>query len=188
MIGWTDERVARLRILWDSGLSASRCAAELGGTSRNAVIGKLHRLRISERAKGEISRPKRSTKAVAPKKARVAPGTKSVARAPTEVVQKIEPVFPVCAKPDFEADLPVSGRVPLFDLKASSCRWPFGDPGAPDFGFCGASRAALVESRPYCAEHEQLAYAPAPERSKKKTASSPVRNALRLNFKAEWAA
>ncbi|HEX9322035.1 MAG TPA: GcrA family cell cycle regulator, partial [Xanthobacteraceae bacterium] len=59
---WTDERVELLKKLWADGLSASRIAAELGGVTRNAVIGKVHRLGLSGRAKtpsSSVSRPRK---------------------------------------------------------------------------------------------------------------------------------
>jgi GcrA cell cycle regulator len=65
-MNWTDERVEKLKKLWADGLSASQIAAQLGGVSRNAVIGKVHRLNLPGRAKsgGQSSvRTKRATAA-----------------------------------------------------------------------------------------------------------------------------
>src|ERR1041385_458667 len=62
-MGWTDERVAQLTKLWADGLSASQIAAELGGITRNAVIGKVHRLGLSGRAKSPSSSSPRPRKA-----------------------------------------------------------------------------------------------------------------------------
>jgi GcrA cell cycle regulator len=62
MISWTDERVELLKKLWSEGLSASQIAGELGGVTRNAVIGKVHRLGLSGRAKApqpQAARPKK---------------------------------------------------------------------------------------------------------------------------------
>src|SRR5581483_8070971 len=62
-MGWTDERVELLKKLWSDGLSASQIAAELGGITRNAVIGKVHRLGLSGRAKSPSSAAPRPRKA-----------------------------------------------------------------------------------------------------------------------------
>ena len=62
-MGWTDERVELLKKLWADGLSASQIAAELGGITRNAVIGKVHRLGLSGRAKSPSSSAPRPRKA-----------------------------------------------------------------------------------------------------------------------------
>src|SRR5690348_1076323 len=59
---WTDERVELLKKLWTDGLSASQIAAELGGITRNAVIGKVHRLGLSGRAKSPTSAAPRPRK------------------------------------------------------------------------------------------------------------------------------
>jgi GcrA cell cycle regulator len=70
-MGWTDERVERLKKLWADGLSASQIAGELGGITRNAVIGKVHRLGLSGRAKSSSSGTARPRKARAPGMMRV---------------------------------------------------------------------------------------------------------------------
>ena len=62
-MSWTDERVELLKKLWSDGLSASQIAAELGGITRNAVIGKVHRLGLSGRAKSASSAAPRPRKA-----------------------------------------------------------------------------------------------------------------------------
>src|SRR5437016_7824766 len=61
-MSWTDERVELLKKLWADGLSASQIAAELGGITRNAVIGKVHRLGLSGRAKSPSSAAPRPRK------------------------------------------------------------------------------------------------------------------------------
>jgi GcrA cell cycle regulator len=57
-MNWTDERVELLRKLWAEGLSASQIAAQLGGVSRNAVIGKVHRLKLSSRGRSTAAAPR----------------------------------------------------------------------------------------------------------------------------------
>src|SRR5207342_1846126 len=70
-MSWTDERVEMLKKLWADGLSASQIAAELGGITRNAVIGKVHRLGLSGRAKSPSSAAPRPRKPRAPHMLRV---------------------------------------------------------------------------------------------------------------------
>src|SRR5499426_1834676 len=74
---WTDERVELLRKLWSDGLSASQIAAQLGGVSRNAVIGKVHRLKLSARGRATAA-PARQKKTVQP-----STGARTVTRAAT---------------------------------------------------------------------------------------------------------
>ncbi|MGL4260145.1 MAG: GcrA family cell cycle regulator, partial [Afipia sp.] len=62
VISWTDDRVEQLKKLWEAGLSASQIAAELGNITRNAVIGKVHRLGLSGRAKSPSSAAPRQRK------------------------------------------------------------------------------------------------------------------------------
>ncbi len=130
-MSWTDERVALLKRLWCEGKTAAEIAKELGNVSRNAVIGKAHRLKLSNRV-SPIQQNKKP----------VAPVTRPQA-APTEVrIQKI-------AAQDNRKG------VPLMDLKASECRWPLGDPRDQAFGFCGCRS---IPGLPYCGEHAKLAY------------------------------
>ncbi|MFD2227168.1 GcrA family cell cycle regulator, partial [Microvirga arabica] len=140
---WTDERVELLKKLWTDGLSASQIAAELGNVTRNAVIGKVHRLGLSGRAKD--AKPAASAAAARPRKATRAPS----APAPLPPQPHINNVVvapialqPVTQEPSVyvEDDLavPVSERVTIMDLRESMCRWPMGDPTKPEFRFCGA--------------------------------------------------
>lgn len=164
MTGWTEEKIEQLRALWSRGFTASQCAAAIGdGLSRNAVIGKIHRLGIAERGKGEIDRPKKSEKV-----ARQAP-TPRPKRAP------IVRALPSRPAPEPVA-IPITGRVQLVDLKMSQCRWPLGHPGDDNFGFCGQPRAAWAENRMYCAAHELLAYPPKKPRTPKQAAEDRARH------------
>ena len=154
--GWTDERVEILGRLWAEGLSASRIAAHLGGgVTRNAVIGKVHRLGLAGRVK--------AGQQAASKPARPRP------QPPGAVIEFFRPEAPSAAEANgatavasgSEIAIPTSKRVSILDLRESSCRWPIGDPTTVDFGFCGG-RAAT--GHPYCVAHCQIAYQPAAER------------------------
>jgi GcrA cell cycle regulator len=161
LMSWNDERVELLRKLWNEGLSASQVAAELGGgISRNAVIGKIHRLGLAERAKAPSAPRPRATK---PARSQ----TSTRAHAPGvmgNVALAFAPRAHVAPAPRPEEDvvIPISERVTLLELRESMCRWPMGDPTTPEFRFCGAK--SPVGSGPYCSYHAQVAYQPAQDR------------------------
>lgn len=168
-MSWTDERVELLTTLWNDGFSASQIAGKLGGVSRNAVIGKVHRLGLSGR--GAPSRPNptgRAPKPAAePKKILAAPPPQTqpapvaaVAPPPARsepVKPKIAAVEGVKAPPTHIPDDPKRdvARTRLLDLQGGECKWPCGDPQSDEFGFCGAPR---VQGLPYCAAHAARAF------------------------------
>jgi len=167
-MSWTEERVELLRKLWNEGLSASQVAAELGpGITRNAVIGKIHRLGLAERAKTataprprapkQATRPAVSSTSSRPQGGPVVMGNVALAYTPAPRAL----VAPV-ARPEEEVVVPISERVTLMELRESMCRWPMGDPTSPEFRFCGAS--SPIGSGPYCCHHARVAYQPAQER------------------------
>ena len=184
---WTDERVEQLRKLWSDGLSASQIATEIGGVSRNAVIGKVHRLGLSGRTKTPIpattARPARKAPAPAPQAtapiSRPAPSAPASAPAPAPrpiaasfssaslaAAPAIEkPIAEIAAKPMPAAHgdvvVPLSERVTIMDLREFMCRWPMGDPTSPSFRFCGARS---VTGMPYCTHHASIAYQPVMDR------------------------
>ncbi len=134
-MSWTDERVALLRKLWGEGKTAAEIAGALGGVTRNAVIGKAHRLKLSNR----VSPIQQNTKS-AP---RPAPEEKQPPRIakPAEVIARKTP-------------FKIKG-VKMTELKEKMCRWPSGDPKEADFVFCGHDH---LPGLPYCAEHAKQAY------------------------------
>lgn len=160
-MSWNDERVELLRKLWNEGLSASQVAAELGGgISRNAVIGKIHRLGLAERAKAPSAPRPRVAKAARSQ----APARISSPSVIGNVALALTPRAHVAPapRPDEDVVIPISERVTLMELRESMCRWPMGDPTTPEFRFCGAKSPA--GSGPYCSYHAQVAYQPAQER------------------------
>jgi GcrA cell cycle regulator len=150
-MGWTEDRVETLRKLWLDGFSASQIAKQLGGgLTRNAVIGKVHRLGLSGRA--APSQPQRPAfKATRP--ARPAP-------APTPVVRRAEPVSQPEPKRVYVAE--EAGSATVLTLGAHMCKWPIGDPSSDGFSFCG--RVSSGEG-PYCAHHAQVAYQAQPRKA-----------------------
>ena len=156
---WSDDRVEQLKKLWEAGLSASQIAAELGNVTRNAVIGKVHRLGLSGRAKSPTSAAPR------PRKARpAAQQMMRVARPVTRGNTALAQAFEVEVEPDpitFDNVVPMSQRLSLLELNEATCHWPVGDPSSPDFFFCGGK---ALSGLPYCAQHSRLAYQPASDR------------------------
>jgi GcrA cell cycle regulator len=161
---WTDERVELLKKLWADGLSASRIAAELGGVSRNSVIGKVHRLGLSGRAKSaSTSVPRQRKPRTHQHMMRIArPGVRgNTALAPLHVFEtELEPEPEV-----IENIVPMGQRCTILELTDSTCRWPIGDPSAADFFFCGGK---TIEGLPYCGYHSRVAYQPVSERRRDK--------------------
>ena len=157
-MSWTDERVALLTKLWADGLSASQIAAELGGVTRNAVIGKVHRLGLSGRAKSPSSSSPRPRKARSSGMLRV---SRSSMRGNTALAYDYE----VEVEPEPELiKIPVEQRKTLLQLTEKTCHWPIGDPGSGDFFFCGGE----ANDSPYCTFHSRVAYQPMTDRRRDK--------------------
>jgi len=158
-MSWTDERVELLKKLWADGLSASQIANELGNVTRNAVIGKVHRLGLSGRAKSPSSAAPRQRKPRAhAHMLRVRPamrGNTALATLPGYELD-VEP------EPELiENIIPIGQRCSLLELTDDKCRWPIGDPGSADFFFCGGKPS---EGLPYCGYHSRVAYQPVADR------------------------
>ena len=170
-MNWTDERVELLKKLWAEGLSASQIAAQLGGVSRNAVIGKVHRLKLSGRGRATAA-PTRQKKAapqgVTAGKSASRPAsaarhvTSSIGATALQVQFEAEPALRTYTRPETEnVVVPISRHLHLVELTERTCKWPNGDPLSEDFHFCGNDAA---ESGPYCKYHARLAFQPASER------------------------
>jgi GcrA cell cycle regulator len=153
-MAWTDERVDLLKKLWAEGLSASQIAGRLGGVTRNAVIGKVHRLGLSGRATSSRSsgpRPRRNHVPRAPRAPSLLFGTRG--NTALKPVYEMEPE----PMPLEELVIPLHERASILTLKEAMCRWPIGDPGEPEFHFCGRKTCAAL---PYCEHHARMAYQP----------------------------
>ena len=159
-MSWTDERVTTLKKLWLDGLSASQIAKQLGGVTRNAVIGKVHRLGLSGRA--APSQPAR-------------PAATAMPSAPRRVIAAEPAALPAVAQqpsvPAFRAEEP--GSATVLTLGAHMCKWPIGDPSADGFTFCGRRSS----DGPYCNEHARVAYQP--QQTKKKSGPTELARSLR---------
>ena len=154
---WSDERVELLKQFWADGLSASQIAKKLGGVTRNAVIGKVHRLGLSGRA--TPARPERGRAPI--RTLRPAPLEVEPAAAPTPRPVPRQ-VYPEPAL--VEALTLQSGeKATIPTLKSGMCKWPIGDPSSDDFHFCGRPGEP---GKPYCEHHMKLAYQPAQKRER----------------------
>ncbi|HRJ68272.1 MAG TPA: GcrA family cell cycle regulator [Beijerinckiaceae bacterium] len=159
-MSWTDERIERLKKLWSEGLSASQIAAELGGVTRNAVIGKVHRLHLSGRVKTSSTTAQRSRKTVR-SQVRATPRVTTIARGNLAVVQLLDTEAVVAYRPAEEVVVPISRRISIMELREGTCRWPMGDPLQPDFVFCGGD---CEVGKPYCMAHARVAFQPSQDR------------------------
>jgi GcrA cell cycle regulator len=138
---WTAERIALLKDLWAQGATAVVIGARLGGMSRSAVLGKVHRLRLL--ADGSAARPRPPKPALGIATMVAVPARR---RRRTKYKQRSQPV------PVVECQ-----HKTIFELTNKTCRWPHGRPGGCFF-FCGAPEADLERGIPYCAEHMRRAY------------------------------
>jgi GcrA cell cycle regulator len=136
VITWTDDRVEQLKKLWEAGLSASQIAAELGNVTRNAVIGKVHRLGLSGRAKSPSSAAPRQRKArPAQHMVRIA---RPVARGNTALAQ----VFEVEEEADpiaYDNVVPINQRKTLLELTEDTAAGRSAIPATASFSFAAAS-------------------------------------------------
>ncbi|AZV79175.1 GcrA cell cycle regulator [Parasedimentitalea marina] len=193
-MSWTDERVELLKKMWGEGQSASQIAKELGGVTRNAVIGKVHRLGLSNR---------NSTGAAKAAEPKEKPAVAAKPKVPPKVQPKTEPARPIPpAQPksaDSKPNLPArkqiipagqplppqpsaneispealakvnevekkAKRLSLMDLTERTCKWPVGDPATEDFWFCGLS---VQQGKPYCEAHVGVAFQPMSARRDRK--------------------
>ena len=175
-MSWTDERVETLKKMWNEGQSASQIAKELGGVTRNAVIGKVHRLGLSNRNGGAAPASKTATEKAAPKAKKAEapkPAEKpAAAEAPPRPIPARRPIVPagqpLPPQPSAneispEALAKVSEvekkakKLSLMELTERTCKWPVGDPATEDFWFCGL---AVKPGKPYCEAHVGVAFQP----------------------------
>ena len=166
-MGWTEERVELLKKLWADGLSASQIAAQLGGVTRNAVIGKVHRLSLSGRAKQASGAPRpRKVRAASPHR----PTTRHYISGNTALKTHAHPAPRRLPPPVPIEDIvvPISLNVSLMALNDQMCKWPSGDPGAEDFHFCGHK---VWNGLPYCQYHSRVAYQPPDRRRDRRSAA-----------------
>ena len=140
-MSWNDEKVAKLKELWGKGNTASQIAEIIGGLSRNAVIGKAHRLNLSAKIKTRTATSNRNfDNSMEANNIKSNRGRRSKFK--SLIIEK-----------DFEPENPKQ----LEELDENSCKWPMGHPDAKDFYFCGRSS---LKDFSYCKLHLLYAYQP----------------------------
>ena len=137
-MSWTDERIDQLKQMWERGMTASQIAEELGGVSRNAVIGKVHRLGLAGRA--SPSRSERPRMPMTPK---------------VPSVRSHVPAAPIVEEDPLQ--LEDGSHATVLTISDRMCRWPIGDPAGSEFHFCGHNPKS---GSPYCEAHARKAYQP----------------------------
>tara|TARA_B110000305_G_scaffold241651_1_gene316764 strand:+ start:24 stop:515 length:492 start_codon:yes stop_codon:yes gene_type:complete len=139
-MSWNEEKVSKLKELWGKGSTASQIAAIIGGVSRNAVIGKAHRLNLSAKIKPRSNSSREGLNKINPE----------------ESVQKKNrgnKFKSLLIEKDFEPENPKQ----LEELDESSCKWPVGHPNESAFYFCGRSS---LKDFSYCKLHLLYAFQP----------------------------
>ena len=139
-MSWTDEKVEKLRELWKKGHTASQIAEVLGDTTRNAVIGKAHRLNLEARAPSKNSGTPSSR------------DNRQVKRSPAPTSRKAK-FQSILLDKNFEPENPKS----LENLTDETCKWPIGHPNEEKFYFCGRKPEGEF---PYCKLHVLYAFQP----------------------------
>lgn len=132
---WSPERVAELTRLWNAGWSTAEIGRSLG-ISKNAVVGKAHRMRLS-------SRPSPIKRSLRPAGYRPTPSAATM------------PPLPRVGNASAAMTAAPPPPPKVVELSSQTCSWPIGHPGDSDFHFC-VERA--VAGKPYCASHAAMAY------------------------------
>ena len=178
-MSWSEERVEALKAMWAEGKSASQIAKELGNVTRNAVIGKVHRLGLSNRNAPPAQSAEKPASSPKPQPAPQADAPKAATSEPKPAPAETKPALPT-RKPIITAGQPLppqpsqseisaetlaslaeyekkARKLTLMELTERTCKWPIGDPATEEFWFCGLP---TVAGKPYCEMHVGVAFQP----------------------------
>ncbi len=172
-MSWTEDRVVLLKKLLGEGMSASQIAKELGGVTRNAVIGKIHRLGLSNRPDGTVDPTEVSDESTEGSDSlepandttgEVSANGTAVSLRKT-IVPADQPLPPQPSANEVSAEALANVRevelkarkISLLELTERTCKWPIGDPATDEFWFCGL---AAKPGKPYCEAHISVAFQP----------------------------
>lgn len=154
---WNEEAIVRLRVLWTEGHSTAEIGRRLG-VSKNAVVGKAHRLDLPARP-SPIRRDGNGGAPRQPTPRRVAgPTLPPLSSTALPAVEAAPPHRPIAVAPQRAAPSVPAPRIQAVSrpfARTIACCWPIGEPGTPTFRFCDAQ---AIAGKPYCTEHAQLAY------------------------------
>jgi len=166
---WTEERVERLKKFLDDGLTASQIAKELGDVTRNAVIGKIHRLGLANRPDEPDDMSKTPQEGAEASDGGSGEGSNNGSAAPANEgsapADQPPPPPPQLSASEIRAralenirEVEMRARkLDLLELTERTCKWPIGDPATDDFWFCGL---AAKPGKPYCEAHAAVAFQP----------------------------
>jgi len=140
-MSWNEEKVEKLKELWGKGSTASQIAEIIGGISRNAVIGKAHRLNLSSKIKTRNASSSQNF------------NNSSEENSSKQRISRKSKFQSLIIEKDFEPENPKK----LEELDESSCKWPIGHPEEQSFYFCGRSS---LKDFSYCKLHLLYAYQP----------------------------
>ena len=185
-MAWTEDRVEKLKSMWTDGNSASQIAKELGGVTRNAVIGKVHRLGLSNRA-GSIKTKRDKPSLRTSKKSQTKNSSSKIKTViDTHIPEKnaiipmrkpiLTPGQPLPPQPSANEISPEAlatvkevekgaKKLSLLELTEKTCKWPIGDPATDEFWFCGLTTQT---GKPYCEAHVGVAFQPVSNRRERR--------------------
>ena len=154
---WNEDAIARLRALWAEGHSTAEIGRRMG-VSKNAVVGKAHRLNLPARP-SPIRRDASGTSTPRPPAPRrvtgpTLPPLPAAESAPTEPARPVTAVQPTYVAPPVRSPVLRQVAAPVRHRSVTCC-WPIGEPGTKSFRFCDSD---ATQGKPYCTEHAQLAY------------------------------
>ena len=164
-MSWTPEKEKKLRELWKKGLSASQIANALEGTTRNAVIGKAHRLNLEARNTSRKAGTKTNTK------------KSEDAQIKNKKLGRKARFKALLLDKDFEKENPIK----LHEITDKTCRWPIGHPHESNFYFCGRTP---LEKFPYCKLHVLYAFQAKNEKEEDKITEEDIPSFIEKKIKS----